>query len=65
MDRPAWLTLLALVATALVAGGAAVRVVALLGSRAATVSLALLAAVLASVVLGTAWSRARASTPYW
>ena len=63
-----WRELLAvagLVVVATSAGGAAVRLWAVVGTTAATVSLLFVAALVLAVLLGTAWSLRRASTTYW
>lgn len=65
MDWWALSTFLALAAIAFMAGGAAVRVVGMLALRPGIVALALVAAPVVSVALGTAWSRERTGTPYW
>lgn len=64
MDRQAWLTLLALVVIALLAGGAAVGLTALTGDPSAVVALAFVTVVIAGV-FGVASSRRQSWTPYW
>ena len=59
------LAVAALVVVATSAGGAAVRLWAVVGTTAATVSLLFVAALVLAVLLGTAWSLRRASTTYW
>lgn len=65
MDAREALAVLALVAVATGAGGAAVRLGGILGTRSVTVTVLLVVALLLSVVLGTAWSLSRATTTYW
>lgn len=65
MDWLDLLAVLALVAIATTAGGAAVRLGGVLGATSVTVTVLLVAALVLSVVLGTAWSLRRASTTYW
>lgn len=59
------LAVLALVAIATTAGGAAVRLWATLGTTTVIVTVLLVAALVLAVVLGTAASLQRASTTYW
>jgi len=65
MDWRELLAVLALVVIAISAGGAAVRLWAMVGATAVTVTMLLVAALVLVVVLGTAWSLRRASTTYW
>jgi hypothetical protein len=65
MDSWEALAVLALVTVATAAGGAAVRLMGILGTRSVVVTVLLVAALLLSVVLGTAWSLNRATTTYW
>lgn len=65
MDAREALAVLALVVVATGAGGAAVRLGGILGTRSVSVTVLLVVALLLSVVLGTAWSLSRATTTYW
>lgn len=65
MDLQEALAVLALVVIATVAGGAAVSLGRTLATTSVVVTVLLVAALVLAVVLGTAWSLRRGSTPYW